>query len=301
MTVIEFRDESSLPMPGYTVGVVADRLGVPKATLRSWSQRYGVGPHGHSRGRHRLYSDADIAVLIQMLQMVRAGASPATAAEWVKSKFEPRDSRSDGVSTEDDVAELDVLIQRLDTLAMSELLDRSLGRRGVVRTWNDVCRPVFAAIVKRQIDMRCIDEEHAFSWVVSGSLRHVVQSRRGLSPARNVLACTPGEHHLLPLEALAGALAESDVAVRMLGSDVPLPALADALDRSRPAVLVLWSHACGVGDLKAIEIGVRGADHVLVAGDGWTGQNLPDSVRQLTSLQEAVTALAELSRISVRV
>jgi hypothetical protein len=231
-----------------------------------------------------------------MLEMVRSGASPATAAEWVKEQFELSDGRPDGVPAADDAARLDVLAQRLDTLAMLELLDRSLRRRGVLGTWDDVCRPAFAAIVERQIGMRCIDEEHALSWAVAGSLRHVVQSRRGLPPARILLACTPGERHLLPLEALAAALAESDIAVRMLGSDVPLPALVDALDRGRPAALVLWSHTSNADDLEAVEIGLRGADQVFVAGDGWAGE-LPASVRRLIGLREAVDALTgECSR-----
>jgi DNA-binding transcriptional MerR regulator len=296
MTVIDSQTDSSAPMPGYTVGVVAERLGVPKATLRSWNQRYGVGPHGHLKGRHRLYNETDIATLMQMLQMVRSGASPATAAECAKAKIELGDGRPAEVSATEDAAELNSLAKRLDTLGMSELLDRSLRRRGVLGTWDDVCRPVFAEIVKRQIDMRCIDEEHALTWAVAGSLRHVVQRRRGLGPARIMLACTPGEHHLLPLEALAAALAESEIAVRMLGSDVPLPALVDALDRSRPTALVLWSHASNSGDIDAVEIAVRGSDRVFVAGDGWLGQDLPDSVKQLASLSEAVDVLAEWTR-----
>lgn len=72
-------DEDAL-RPRYTVGVVAERLGVPTATLRSWNLRYGVGPTGHSPGRHRLYSEADIAVVEAMRELIAKGVNPATAA-----------------------------------------------------------------------------------------------------------------------------------------------------------------------------------------------------------------------------
>ena len=67
-------------LPRYTVRVVADRVGVPVPTLRSWNQRYGVGPAGHSPGRHRLYSEADIAVVEAMRQLIGEGVSPGGAA-----------------------------------------------------------------------------------------------------------------------------------------------------------------------------------------------------------------------------
>jgi MerR family transcriptional regulator, light-induced transcriptional regulator len=56
-------DKNDVDEPLYTVRVVAERVGVPTATLRSWNQRYGVGPPEHSPGRHRLYSENDIAVV----------------------------------------------------------------------------------------------------------------------------------------------------------------------------------------------------------------------------------------------
>ncbi|WP_157128731.1 MerR family transcriptional regulator, partial [Nocardia amamiensis] len=62
---------------GYTVRAVAERLGIPTATLRSWNRRYDIGPPQDRPGRHRLYTEADIAVLERMLALIRAGASPA--------------------------------------------------------------------------------------------------------------------------------------------------------------------------------------------------------------------------------
>ena len=50
-----------------------------------------------------------------------------------------------------------------------------------------------------------------------------------------LLACTPGELHSLPLSALAAALAEHGIGVRLLGGGLPAGALAAAVRRTGPA------------------------------------------------------------------
>lgn len=67
-----------------SAGAAARRLGVAVTTLRSWHQRYGLGPSGHQRGHHRRYTAADIARLILMQQLVTAGVAPAEAARWAR-------------------------------------------------------------------------------------------------------------------------------------------------------------------------------------------------------------------------
>ena len=140
--------------PGYPVGVVAARLGVPTATLRSWGPAIRTRARWASTGRHRLYSETDIAVLAEMVQLVQSGVAPASAAESLRGRL----VRHDAVSGPKAAAELAAHAQRLDTSAMSDLLDRSLRQLGVIATWNDVCRPAFAAIVERQTDGGCIEE-----------------------------------------------------------------------------------------------------------------------------------------------
>lgn len=68
-----------------TVAAVARRLGVAPATLRTWDRRYGLGPSGHTSGRHRRYGPDDIARLEQMQRALLRGASPAEAARYARS------------------------------------------------------------------------------------------------------------------------------------------------------------------------------------------------------------------------
>ncbi|MFD0367044.1 MerR family transcriptional regulator [Streptomyces sp. NPDC059071] len=65
---------------GITTGAVARRLGVSPTTVRSWDQRYGIGPAVRADGRHRRWSPEDIAMLDEMCRLTAAGVPPAEAA-----------------------------------------------------------------------------------------------------------------------------------------------------------------------------------------------------------------------------
>src|SRR3954454_9310242 len=57
--------------PALSVAVVARRLGVAPATLRTWARRYGVGPSEHAAGAHRRYAPSDVARLEVMRRLTR--------------------------------------------------------------------------------------------------------------------------------------------------------------------------------------------------------------------------------------
>src|SRR3954454_20065133 len=68
-----------------TAGAVARRLGVAVTTLRTWHQRYGLGPSRHVAGRHRRYTAQDLNRLEVMLRLTSQGVAPAEAAAWALS------------------------------------------------------------------------------------------------------------------------------------------------------------------------------------------------------------------------
>ncbi|MEV5446862.1 MerR family transcriptional regulator, partial [Streptomyces sp. NPDC052644] len=67
-----------------SAGAVARRLGVAVTTLRTWHQRYGLGPSQHVPGHHRRYTPADLARLEIMRKLTAEGVTPAEAARWAK-------------------------------------------------------------------------------------------------------------------------------------------------------------------------------------------------------------------------
>ncbi|MBN6057537.1 MerR family transcriptional regulator [Nonomuraea sp. RK-328] len=321
---------SAAEEPGYGIGAVSRRLGVPAPTLRTWNLRYGIGPSRRSPGGHRRYDRADLARLEEMSRLVHAGVPPADAARQalrvpVPPDLPPPGGRTDGDTRRgeqerpgrDDAfrarteaagepgnvpsaAMLARAATALDGRTVTDGLAAALDRLGVVPTWDRLVRPVFDTISRRQDETGAgIDVEHLFSERLLAAL-HPLAAR----PAHPVnerpvlLACAEEEQHSLPVHALAAALAtDRRVDTRVLGARTPHAALADATRRLGPAVVFVWSHLAATGDpapLAALPA-LRPPARIVVGGPGWW-PGLPPRVTFVASLQDAVTLISDTLR-----
>ena len=312
--------------PALSVAAVARRLGVAPATLRTWDRRYGVGPTEHAAGAHRRYAPSDVARLEVMRRLTHEGVSPSEAARVAlrdsgasahssspppATPIHPEgapDRSTDGSTGTSDgrvgggrvvplpggtaaTRGLARAAMALDSHGVSELVDASLERRGVMSTWDQLLVPVLVAVGTRwETTGQGVEVEHLLAECITGSLRAVTaRVKRPLNPRPVLLASAENELHALPLHALAAALAERQVAVRILGARVPRDALAAAVRRSGPAAVFVWSQspATGDGEELAALSAVRPAPTVLVGGPGWRA-DLPVAVQRVDDLAEAV-------------
>lgn len=275
------------PTVEYTVAAVAQRLGLATATLRSWTRRYGIGPDGHEPGTHRHYTENDIAILERMLQLIRAGATPRSAAQAAIAKA-PTSTPAFG--------DVDAVVEaafRLDAQRIDAILQTSLRRDGVLETWDSLCRPALSTIGERHsAGHECIDVEHVLSRsIVIGLQRVESTTDDGRAPV--TLACTQNEFHTLPLEALRAALAERGTVTRMLGASVPASAVRDSLTRDvPPRAVVLWSQDQRTARTSTLRRAASGGALVLAGGAGWSGTQLPDGIVHAGSLTDALDLLA---------
>ncbi|MFC7616308.1 MerR family transcriptional regulator [Actinokineospora soli] len=242
-----------------TAGEVAKRLRIAESTLRAWHRRYGLGPDAPEPGGHRRYGSDDLARLRRMRDLIATGVPPSSAAASV------RDTVPDLAAT---VAAVVAAARGLDALDCADHLGRAVAAWGVVDTWERVCRPALVAVDDDQRDdPDCVACEHALSWAVSAALHRV--PRPVGAPATTLLACGDDEQHVLPLEALAAALAERDVAVRMLGAAVPKQALIRAVASTGVTAALLWAQAPATARAESVRALVRRGVRTLVAGPGW--------------------------------
>ncbi|MEH0982245.1 MerR family transcriptional regulator [Micromonospora sp. CPCC 205556] len=290
-----------------SAGAVARRLGVAVTTLRTWHQRYGLGPSQHVPGHHRRYTPADLARLEIMRKLTAEGVAPAEAARWAKqsptaspgAEARLRAGRDGGGQTipvgraGPAARGLARAAMRLDSAAISDTIGRALAANGVIATWDGLLRPVLAGIGERHAATAgLIEVEHLMSRCVSEAFATVGRAGTPIGPARILLSCADEEQHTLPLEALAAALTEAGVAYRMLGARVPVAALIEAVNRTGPAAVAIWSHTRATADpgqLSAL-LGVpRRPLLVLAAGPGWRADTLPAGVVRPVDLAEAVS------------
>lgn len=306
---------------GLTTGAVARRFGVAPTTLRSWDQRYGIGPAAREDGRHRRWTPQDIALLERMCGLTGAGVPPAEAARAAlttgpESAGGPSDRGGRSIppprsapppsSGRRESRGLSRAAARLDSHAIDTLLTSAVADFGLIGAWDEVIMPTLHAVGRRweASGEKYIEVEHLLSWHVSTALRRVAAPPVRRSPAPPVLlACVPGELHTLPLEALAAALSQRGLPVSMFGAAVPVEALEEAVRRTGPVAVVLWAQSLGTASrplvqrLTSMEWGVRGArtrPTVLVAGPGWAGPPVPGTLRP-HRFRDALEALLSVS------
>lgn len=311
--------DSASPI-GLTVSAVARQLGVAPATLRTWDRRYGLGPSEHASGSHRRYTNEDLARLHHMRRLVIEGVPPADAARmalaagpaesgeplvpvsFLRPAADPAEapaaeSRHGGgrvialPGAEPAVRGLGRAALSLDAHACSAIMDDSISRHGVIWTWDHLIVPVLVGVGERwEASGNGIEVEHLLSGAVTASLSAAARNLQAPVSSRAVLlACAQEELHMLPLVAVAAALAEEGVSARLLGERLPLSALEEAVRRTGPAAVLVWAQIPGSSDAAGLASlpNYRPTPAILIGGPGWFG-SVPAGVARVTSLEDAV-------------
>jgi MerR family transcriptional regulator, light-induced transcriptional regulator len=291
--------EETLP-----VAAVARRLGVAPATLRTWDRRYGIGPRAHTTGRHRRYTQADIARLELMQQALLRGATPAEAAGYALRAsappapeiVAPRDGGSSLLrefgTRSASVLGLSRAAMAMDAVATQQLIADSIDSLGVAAVWDDVVRPVLAALASRWAQSgECVEVEHM---VHECALAAFMTATPLVTAPRNprpvLLCCAPDEQHSLPLYVLRAALARAGIGTQLLGAALPTAALAAAVRRTGPAAVAVWAQLPRHAQAAVFEEVPRTRQRVrlFACGPGWFTTELPDRVDRLDDLSDAI-------------
>ncbi|MFF4338827.1 MerR family transcriptional regulator [Kitasatospora sp. NPDC001540] len=314
------------PEAGASTGSVARLLGVSPATVRSWERRYGIGPAERAAGRHRRWTARDVAVLEAMCRLTARGVAPAEAARLAPGLAGPTGPTGSagraavaGRAVPPPVAEappgaapsevrgLARAARRLDGPEVARLLHASVERLGAVAAWTEVMTPALRAAGRRWAaggGERYVEVEHLLSWHVSSALRRIAEPPAGAAGPPVLLAAMPGEQHTLPLEAVAAALAERGLPFRVFGAALPAGALAEAVRRTGPSAVLLWSQTRATADpapartVAATAWGPRGArlrPALLTAGPGWHRAARPPGSLAPRDLPGALDLLARAS------
>ncbi|MGW7196345.1 B12-binding domain-containing protein, partial [Streptomyces chryseus] len=204
---------------------------------------------------------------------------------------------------------------RLDSPLLDGLLAAAVADYGLVPAWEHVMTPALRAIGRRwassgdEAAERYVEAEHLLSWHISCALRRpwpAPDAPDGGAVAHDrpvLLACAPGEGHTLALEALTAALGERGTPVRMFGAAVPAGALAEAVRRTGPCGVVLWSQTRPTADrslpgrVRATAWGIKGArtrPAVLVAGPGWSRTRPAEGVHRAKGLAHALELIGSV-------
>lgn len=224
--------------PGLTIGEVADRLGVPVPTLRSWELRYGVGVPERTPGGHRRYRPADVAELQALSRAVAQGIAPRTAAQAVRRAPQRPE------------VPLSLLARLLEAavasrpVAVARVLDEAEDELGVEQAVDRLLVPAMREIGRRwdvgEVD---VGVEH----LATGAVRAWIARRTGslaASPSRPpaLLVAAPGNQHTVALEAFGLLLERRGRPVCLLGADTPLDAAVSSWSATGAVAAVVTAH-----------------------------------------------------------
>ena len=292
--------------PTYATSWVARQLGVSVATLRTWHHRYGIDPTARTPGGHRRYSGADFGRLQAMHQLIQSGVPAAEAARLshadcpgvstslYRAGDRSRGGRVDAATARRQRRELQEAARALDGPRVDVLLADMLRVSGVVPTWTDILVPVLQNLGESASNSwDCIPAEHVLTERTTAALSAVVARRARTSTGPPfLLAAVDKEQHVLPLHALAAAIAEKRRSSVVLGS-VPPVALDAALDTIEPSAVFLWARVRPGRRTALPETRATGATapRVVVGGPEWTERGVPKGARRCDTLAAAVNAL----------
>lgn len=300
----------------WPVGAVAQRVGLPAPTLRSWDRRYGIGPTERTEGNHRRYTAADVRRIRLMSRLTATGVPAQAASEVVRALDDAAvahrlEADAAGVAGGDEAGpsaqgSVDAIVAAataLDAVTLTTLYRQTLRQWELTTAWADVLAPALREIGRRWSDGSLgVESEHLASELLQSELRAVVHAHRQRLPGPPVvLASADDEQHHLPLLAVDAELARRGISSIFLGSRVPASAMVSAVRRAKPHALFLWASLRRPASeaLWAELCPLERPLTVVLGGPGWPDHiEIPDpsmTLRRVDDLDSAVRAVLEVS------
>jgi DNA-binding transcriptional MerR regulator len=284
----------------FPIGEASRRCGVSTDVIRAWERRYGLLTPARSAGNARLYSPADIDRLRLMAHYTRQQIPRARAAALVRQAVSAPVHANPGVPEADARSARAILhrsLERFDGSAAERVLQRlvALFTPGVVL--RDVVLPYLRELDagRARDDARVAREHFASCWIESWMS---TMTRGWVAPAtrRAILACVPGEQHVLGLLAFGIALRDLGWSIAFLGRDTPLRAV-EAVAAAVPAdVIVLATVLPDRLADAAGEVSALARRHVVAVGGPGTERDPPPLPGSRLLAPDILAAAISLSR-----
>ncbi len=239
---------------GVPIKDVAEILGVPMPTLRSWELRYGIPALSREPGQHRRYLPDEVNALRLMRDEIARGQQAGVAAESVRRLLGGQGPAQDLIHR------ILAAAERLDAPSIRARLDEAMAALGLASCIDEVLLPAMRQIgVWWAVGYCDVVQERMATEAVRAWLDR--RSAFAPPPTRSrpiLLACGPSDLHTIGLESTAVLLRYQGWPCRVLGARTPTVTLATAARATAVAGVVVVSHLA-TGRLRAIE-SIRAVD-----------------------------------------
>jgi len=237
---------SSSDAPLYNTAAVVRRTSVPATTVRAWERRYGYPKPRRDAAGQRLYSERDIEAIRWLADQTAHGVAISRAIAMLRNGHAAQSATTSVSRSPRSFAAV-----RSDLL--HAMLAFDLGRAEAVLaeafalySVEDVCLQIFEPLLIEVGDRwhageLSVGEEHYITAFIRARLFALLDAYQRIDVAGPLvlLACAPDEWHEIGILLVAVFLARRGVAVRYLGANLPLDALARLVEQLHPAVVAL--------------------------------------------------------------
>jgi DNA-binding transcriptional MerR regulator len=245
--------------PLFNLKAVVQQTGLKPDTLRAWERRYGLPSPVRSSGRHRLYTQRDIEVLLWLIARQHEGLSISRAVElWRQIEAGGGDTLPPPVPVppfSSPVAESRPVGGMLDQLRQEWLVaclayDEQRAEQAAAQAFalyppETVCLDLLQRALAEMGDlwlrgMATVQQEHFASELVIRQIESLLMAAPPATrPGQILAACPPQEYHVFGLLLLTLLLRRRGWAVVYLGANVPVEQLETAVTEIRPDLVVL--------------------------------------------------------------
>jgi MerR family transcriptional regulator, light-induced transcriptional regulator len=234
----------------WRIGQLSSRVGVSPELLRAWEQRYGLIRPERSSGGFRLYSAADEARVKRVLALKETGLATAEAIDVAlaedsvsvspAAEVPERPLPATAGAADEIRSRLTSALESLDEAATQAAVDRAFAAVGVDAAVQAVVLPALRDIgegwERGRVD---VAQEHYATNVLQARLMTLARGWGEGQGPHAVLACAPGELHVIGLLCLGLALRERGWRVLFLGADTPIAAVERMVDELAPSLVGL--------------------------------------------------------------
>jgi DNA-binding transcriptional MerR regulator/methylmalonyl-CoA mutase cobalamin-binding subunit len=274
---------------------VARATGVPVGTLRTWERRYGFPSPQRTDGGQRVYDAGVVDRLRLVSRSLDAGHRPRQVLKLSIEELERLLGQVEPASPtvrREVVDDWMQLVDELDGQALDIGFRVELSRLGGLRFLHERAVPFLVELGERwrSGDLTIYQEHHASERLrdfLVGQWRPMASAARGPTA---VLACLPGEQHVLALHMVAFVLAQAGWQIVFLGADTPPDQIAAACRQPGAtavalAISVVVDPVDAREDVVALRRVLPAEVELLVGGEG-APTDLPGIVRlaDLTAL-----------------
>lgn len=232
----------------YPISTVSSITGVNAITLRAWERRYGLLKPMRTEAGHRLYTDADIDLIKNILALLDEGIAISRVTDALKNVRQQETAEQDEGPWQRYQTTMLEGVAGYNEGTLETVYNEAMSLYPVDMVTKKLLLPLMKILGKRWTEEKAgIAEEHFFSVFIRNKLgarfHHRNLQNRG---PRILAACLPGELHEFGLLLFALSAHARGYRVILLGADMPLAQLSEVVERSQSDAIVLSGSSSSV-------------------------------------------------------